>query len=155
MLQNIANLQYSPAVPVYMTNRVLRTNQLVRYLDLNRNGIFDPSGLQPVIGTNGLPLTITDTNGTHAISNNFIGDPQWIGLLERPGLPHSSSNRFSARIAYVVIPAGKTLDINYIHNYAKLLRTTMPNNAGDGFYRNMNVGTWEINLASLLVDPNT
>ena len=35
-------------------------------------------------------------------------------------MPHgSNNNRFIGRYAYLVLPIGKTLDLNHIHNYAK------------------------------------
>src|SRR5262249_32313284 len=70
--------------------------------------------------------------------------------LERPDRPHSATNRFLYRYAYVVLPVGNTIDMNYIHNQAK--------NRGprvEGYFRNQNVGTWEMSLASFLVDLNT
>ncbi len=87
----------------------------------------------------------------------WVGDPEWIGILERPEYPHSSSNQFVSRFAYIVIPASKTLDLNCIHNYAKanLPVTLLPNMTGlDRFSRNQGVGPWEINLAAFLVDLN-
>ena len=173
--QNLANLLYDPRPPVFMgTNAEFRF-----YLDLNRNGRFDTNGLQPVISPD--PANpYYDTNGNtmptivsgKTLSNFFVGDPEWIGLLEKPayppsllnqpggpspfplGYPHSATNKFISRYAYIVLPASKTLDINYIHNYAKLLNAkTMI--GGDGFLRNQGVGTWEINLAASLVDLNT
>src|SRR5262249_11220932 len=77
------------------------------------------------------------------------------GVLERPDLPHSSSNRFISRYAYLVIPASKTLDANYVHNYSKLLNRSMNAATGDGFMRNQGVGTWEVNFAGFLADLNT
>ena len=131
------------------------------YLDLNRNGRYDTNGLQPVIspdltrpfyGSNySLMASISPGN---TLSNFFVGDPEWIGGLESPDLPHSRSNQFLFRYAFLVVPAGKTLDLNYVHNYSKFLRPyTMT--LGDGFIRNQGVGTWEMNLASFLVDLNT
>ncbi len=166
-MQNIANLFYLPRVPVYVTNRLLGSNEFVYYLDLNRNGRFEPSG--NIVWTNNLGQPIS--NGTNGFVTNFVmGDPQWIGILERgnytPGLynlragraafpvgmPHSADNQFISRYAYVVIPAGAALDINYMHNYAKVNSINM---AADGFWRNQGVGTWEINLAAFLADLNT
>ena len=89
------------------------------------------------------------------LSNYFVGDPEWIGGLERMDLPHSSSNRFLYRYAYLVVPASKALDVNYVHNYARLLNGNMDPGSGDGFIRNQGVGTWEINLAAFLTDLNT
>src|SRR5262249_11654216 len=68
------------------------------------------------------------------------------------GMPHSADNLFISRYAYVVIPTSQALDINYMHNYAKLINITM---ASDGFWRNQGGGSWEINLAAFLADLNT
>jgi hypothetical protein len=167
-LQNLANLLYSPRPPVFVTNRAAPNSMDFRfYLDLNRNGQYDPSGDWPVISPN---LRFYDTNGLEVgstrlpppfndpppanvvvQSNFFVGDPEWIGILARPDLPHSATNYFVARYAYFAVPAGKTLDVNYIHNHAKPLA---PANS-DGFLRNQGVGSWEINLAAFLADLNT
>jgi len=159
--QNLANLYWNPRPPVYVTNRLYANSYEFRYyLDLNRNGRYDTNGLWPVIS--GDPANpYYDTNGNvmpsivpgRTLSNYFVGDPEWIGMLERPGFPHSSTNFFHSRFSYVVIPAGKTLDLNYSHNQAKLpngLRIT-----AEGFYRNQGLGSWELNLASFLRDLNT
>ena len=84
------------------------------------------------------------------MSNFFIGDPEWIGTLERPEYAHSADNKFINRYAYYVVPIGNMLDINAIHNQAKSLGV-----ANEGFLRNQGVGTWEINLAAFLADLNT
>src|SRR6266566_10070310 len=155
-LQNLANLLYDPRPPVFVvTNRLFpNSNEFRFYLDLNRNGRYDTNGLLPVIGPNGGFL---DTNGIpsdlgpNTASNFFVGDPEWIGGLEKAGSPHSATNRFLYRHAYIAIPAGKTLDINYIHNQAK-----EPSNPSlEGFLRNQGAGTYEGNLAAFLVDLNT
>ena len=164
--QNIANLFYLPRVPVYITNRLLGSNQFVDYLDLNRNGRFEPSGQVPQTNALGQPIL----TGTNTILTNYVmGDPQWIGILERgnhtPGLynlqlggpvfpvgmPHSADNLFISRYAYIVMPTSTTLDINYMHNYAKELANLMPL---DGYWRNQGVGSWEINFAAFLADLN-
>jgi hypothetical protein len=147
-LQNIANLFYNARVPVLMTNPIIHANEFRYYVDENRNGVFDATGI--IFETNSLGLRVT---------NVVVGDPQWIGLLERPGFPHSPSNYFTARIAWLVIPASKTLDINYIHNDASFSAfgrrgNTMPP-ALDGFRRDQGAGTYEINLAAFLNDLNT
>ncbi len=157
--RNLANLYFSPRAPVYV--KVDGTNDFRYYLDLNRNGRYDTNGYLPVMsGDAGFPFF--NTNGVriakpfagNTLSNFFVGDPEWIGQLERPGFPHSPSNRFVARYAYLAVPAGKTLDINAIHNNARQIApATM--NGGDGFLRNQGVGPWEINLAGFLADLNT
>lgn len=138
--QNIANLQYDPRPPVFLATNLtgLQTNDFRFYLDLNRNGWFEPTGAL--------------TNNDRVASLDFyVGDPQWIGVLERPDRPHSESNRFVGRYAFVVLPAGKSLDLNYIHNDAKRLF----NQALNGYHRNQGVGSWEINLAGFLAGLNT
>ena len=47
-----------------------------------------------------------------------MGDPQWIGVLERPDAPHGPNNKFLARYAFIAVPADGTLDLNAIHNQA-------------------------------------
>jgi hypothetical protein len=147
--QNIANLFYNPRPPVFIADRRSGLTDFRYYVDLNRNGRFDTNGMIPVIDSNGQPVTMTTTNGPLVVSNFFVGDPEWIGVLERPDRPHSSSNRFVSRFSYIVVPSGKTLDLNAIHNQVKMV-----NPVQDGFSRNMGVGTWELNLASFLVDLN-
>src|SRR6185503_5949012 len=55
----------------------------------------------------------------------------------------NKNNRFVARLAFLVQPVGKALDINTAHN------TNAPN-GGIGFIRNQGVGPWEMNLSALL-----
>ena len=107
------------------------------YLDLNRNGVYDPST------SNGMPVVVTDQFGLPETIP--AGDPEWIGVLQHPDQPHSRSNQFIARYAFLAQPAGNSLDINYIHNQAKQKPP-----ADDGFLRNQGVGSWEINLAGFL-----
>ena len=144
--QNIANLFYSPRPPVFV-----RTNEFPFYLDLNRNQRFDTNGLLPVIDYNGLAITVATTNGPLILSNSFVGDPEWIGVLERPDQPHSAKNKFVARYCYIVAPSGMALDVNASHNQAKLPGLK----AQDGFSRNMGVSPFEMNLGAFLVDLNT
>src|SRR6185437_7818743 len=118
-------------------------SQFRYYLDLNRNGRFDTNGAQQVIAANGQPTQTIDS---------FVGDPEWIGILARPDLPHSPTNRFIGRYAFVVVPAGKTLDINYIHNNSQQGRRPL---GKPRYFRNQGVGPWEINLAAFLRELNT
>ncbi len=149
-LANVGNLLYSPRAPVYVNGNFRF------YLDLNRNGAFDTNGslfYNYNSGTLSLVPTATSTN-----LGFWIGDPEWIGVLERPDLPHSSTNRFIGRFAYLVVPAGKTLDQNMIYNYAKGNWSGFPGSSSmslDGFSRNQGVGPWEMNLAAFLADLNT
>ncbi len=121
-------LLVDPRVPVFVnTNRLTQSGPLDYryYLDLNRNGTNDP-----------LPM----------------GDPDWIGQLDRIGQSHGSTNKMLTRFSYIVIPAGKALDINSIHN------TNAPLPFASGvprYYRNQGAGAWEINLAALLHETDT
>ncbi len=109
--------------------RVVNSSNTVGvYLDLNRNRDFDDPAAPEEVP---------------------FGDPVWIGVLEKPWLKHGDKNRFTARYAYMVLPVGKSLDLNTIHH------DTSPN-AGYGFMRNQGVGPWELNLGALLheLDPD-
>ena len=160
-LRNVANLYFYPRAPVYVnTNRLFPgSNDFRFYVNLNRNGRFDTNGWLPELNDFMQPVTYA-TNGVVVTNYNFyVGDPEWVGVLEKPEYPHSSSNLFVMRYAYIIIPASKTLDLNYIHNYAKGVYSgfspTMPSSQGDGFMRNQGVGTFEINLGAFLVDLNS
>lgn len=139
---SLMNLYFDPRVPVFAQSS---RNPLIQpefryYIDLNRNGTNDLNGLQ----------FIQDNRGA-IIGTNFLwGDPEWIGILENPAEPHSGRNRAVGRMAYVVVPAGRTLDINYIHNSVK-----NPNQGALAFSRNQGAGSFEINLAAYLADLNT
>lgn len=161
----VGNLQYNPRVPVFVPDPLKPTvpPEFRYYLDLNRNGRHDPSGYVPVINANYRYVNLDGSEGNVVQTNqppplptdvqyqHFIGDPEWIGILERPELPHSGDNRFIARYAYLVVPEGKTLDANFIHNQAATRTLDLAN---DGFMRNQGVGSWEINLAAFLADLN-
>jgi hypothetical protein len=150
--QNLANLLYAPRPPVFITNAD-GTVDFRFYLDLNRNGRYDTNGWQPVILPSGRYLAVDGTETTslsNAVFQFMIGDPEWVGVLERPELPHSPTNRFVARYAWIAVPSGKTLDLNAIHNQAKML-----NPRWDGYLRNMGVAPFELNLAAFLADLNT
>ncbi len=150
--QNLANLLYLPRPPVFVvTNQSTGEREFRYYLDLNRNGIFDGSG--------------DVTNMEYGLSGliakgliNAVGDPQWIGILERPDAQYGPNNKFLARYAFIALPIGNTLDLNAIHNQAlhgNLSSQVNPSPAGDTFFRNQGVGSWEINLAAFLADLNT
>jgi hypothetical protein len=142
----LANLYYDPRVPV-----VARTGRLDTradsfedrfYLDLNRNGRFETNGY----------IFQRDVAG-RAIGTNrvwHVGDPEWIGVLADPDRPHSGNNRFLYRIAYLVVPADQTVDLNHAHNQAR-----NPDATTSQFFRNQGVATWELNLAGLFRDLNT
>jgi len=171
--QNVANLWYAPRVPVFfplLTNiggKRIITNDFRFYRDENRNGRYDTNGTLAVISsdsanpyytTNAAGALITTHNINLALSNTFVGDPEWIGGLDHPEQVHSANNRFIYRYAYIVVPVGQTLDINHIHNYVRHPDSGSPGmhlNRGDGLVRNEGVGTWEDNLAGALVDLNT
>jgi hypothetical protein len=148
---NIANLKYDPRPPVFIPTNSLGSNEFRFYLDLNRNGRFETNGLLPVLDQTGRPVVGGQRSN---LVDVFVGDPEWIGVLERPDLPHSGSNRFIGRFAYLVLPAGKSLDLNFLHNQAKLTKST-GQQIGEGFIRNQGVGSWEINLAGFFRDLNT
>ncbi len=140
----LAHLWFDPRPPVFIQNG--GSNEFRFYLDLNRNGRFETNGYQAIYDANGNPIRI---NGV--IQTNFlVGDPEWIGVLERPGQPHSRSNQFIGRYAFIVLPAGKSLDLNYMHNQVKQLSVL-----GDGYRRNQGFGSWELNLAAFLRDLNS
>ena len=151
--QNLANLLYNPRPPVFVTNwSVANSNEFRFYLDLNRNGLYDTNGLQPVIGMN--REMFKDPVSGLVLSNFYVGDPEWIGGLRRPENTHSADNPFIYRYAYIAVPAGQTLDLNYIHNQARNTKGKL-NLAGSDFLRNQGVSTFEINLAAFLHDLNT
>jgi Tfp pilus assembly protein PilX len=157
--QNIANLYYDPRPPVFVvTNPAFPARSDFRFwVDINRNGRFETNGFLPVIAENGR------TNGNFEY---FNGEPEWIGVLRDPLHRHSGTNTFGGRYAYMVLPIGKTLDFNYIHNWAKgnyvdtLTTRNFTNTSGDGldgsripddgFARDQGVASYELNLAALL-----
>ncbi|MCI0536297.1 MAG: hypothetical protein L0Z50_13840, partial [Verrucomicrobiales bacterium] len=145
-LQAIANLQYDARPPVFIrTNFTMAANNpnawdFRFFLDLNRNGLFEDTGAG----------SFSERGRTNAIA--LVGDPQWIGILEHPDRPHSETNRFIGRYAFQVLPTGKSLSLNSVHNYAKRIRADM---SAEGFSRNQGVGSWELNLAAFLADLNT
>jgi hypothetical protein len=146
--QNLANLFYSPRPPVFVvTNQQTGASEFRFYLDLNRNGQFDANGLVPNVEWDSVSGSVV-TNGT----TTEVGDPEWIGVLERPDTSHGPNNKFLSRYAFIALPVGNSLDLNYIHNQAM---TRALNNANDGYFRNQGAGSWEINLAAFLADLNT
>ena len=156
-VQNVANLWFLPRAPVFAYDRTTGTNEFRFYLDLNRNRQFDANGLVPVIGPFGgflHPNGTENNNPVNVVTNFEVGDPEWIGVLERPDAPHGPNNKFLSRYAFIALPAGNTLDLNYIHNQAINTRLG-PSATSDGYFRNQGVGSWEINLAAFLADLNT
>jgi len=152
----LGNLYYDPRPPVFVqTNRNPRLPWDFRfYLDLNRNGQFETNGLIVEQDRQGRPIG-RDTRF-------YWGDPEWIGVLEHPDVPHSGTNRFIGRFAYVVVPTSHTLDLNFVGNNAKrinqdqgLPRNNVAVDLPSGFLRNQGVGTWELNLAGFFGALNT
>jgi hypothetical protein len=143
--RNVANLYFLPRAPVLISSN----EPLGRfYLDLNQNRRFDPNGVVPNMQFVGGSLV---TNGFV----NEVGDPEWVGVLEHPDAPHGPNNHFISRYAFIALPVGNSLDINYIHNEAKAEQVNPVAGGSDSFMRNQGVGSWEINLAAFLADLNT
>ena len=142
--QNVANLLYLPRAPVFVPNPTNSTlpADFRFYLDLNRNGLFE---------TNGLVSEVNNSGNLTGTTISEVGDPEWVGVLERPDVPHGPNNKFVSRYAFVAVPADGSLDLNAIHNQALNVNLS-PN---DGYFRNQGVGSWEINLAAFLSDLNT
>jgi len=140
----------SPPVNIW-TNKLFNVPSAVEYrfyIDLNRNGRFEPTGYVP--STNELNAPILDAGG-NLLFEWRVGDPQWIGILRDPTRPHSPSNHFIARYAFIILPAGRTLDVNWIHNQAITNRSA----GQDGYFRNQGVGPYELNLPAFLADLDT
>ncbi len=142
----ITNLQYDARVPVFVQTNFANSSAPLDFrffLDLNRNGLFESNGFFRTFDQFEQPI------GTNLYFHS--GDPEWIGILAQPGLPHSASNRFVGRYSFLVVPAGRTIDINSVHNNAKNLDMATQ----EGYGRNQGYGTYEINLAAFLADLNT
>lgn len=136
----------NPTPPVFIqTNRSFTVLDDRFYLDLNRNNRFEPTGY---VDDNG-NVTFDPANNP-----NFLwrpGDPQWVGILRDPKQPHGEFNPFIARYAYILLPVGRTLDVNWIHNDS---RTNTLGAGFTGYFRNQGVGGYELNLAAFLHDLN-
>jgi hypothetical protein len=167
-VQNIANQFYDPRPPVFVvTNPAYPNNYDFRfYVDINRNERFETNGYQNTFPVEP-PAGQRPEVGSPAVLN---GEPEFIGVLRNPLQHHSSTNLFIGRYAYMVLPIGKELDLNYIHNFLKatygnvgggnvLKNTSTPGLSGslgvsgaenDGFARDQGIGSWELNLAGLL-----
>ncbi len=141
-LQMLNNLLVLPRPPVVISTNSAFPPDFRFYLDLNRNGLFDPSE----------PTVIEDQ--FKQFPTNLAGDPEWIGILEHSDQPHSRSNLFVARYCFFAQPIGNSLDINFIHNQTKQPPFNPNNPPPDGFLRNQGVGSWEINLAGFLYGLN-
>jgi hypothetical protein len=157
-LINLGNLLYDPRPPVFVRPSARGSLPQFRYyLDLNRNQRYDTNGFLPVMSPRNWFFDLNGREISRAASvrtNLLVGDPEWIGVLQQPGERHSGTNRFIGRLAYLVLPMGKSLDLNFIHNNARMGRR----DAGlgsIGFYRGQGVGSWELNLAGFLRDLNS
>ncbi|TAK92775.1 MAG: hypothetical protein EPO07_19095, partial [Verrucomicrobia bacterium] len=153
MQDNLAHLMFDPRPPVFIVNPVTGVEEFRYYRDENRNGRYDTNGNWPVFTDSNFdgredPLPATP------LTNNFVGDPEWIGVLERPELPHSGSNNFVARFAFNAVPIGNTLDLNYMFNQG-LAPANSTKVSANYYLRNQGVGTYELNLAAFLYDLNT
>ena len=162
---NIGNLQFDPRPPVYIqrNNNSKYPLDFRFFLNFNRNieeyrrngqvhrvPRFDRSGLLYERGNN-RALLKAPNNKQARLKTHMVGDPQWIGVLEYPNQPHSPTNRFIGRFAYLILPEGKSLDLNAIHNQIRKPPSAID---GDYFVRNQGVGPWEMNLAAFLSDLN-
>jgi hypothetical protein len=145
--QNIANLYFDPRPPVFVQiNSSLTQPQYdFRYwVDIDRNGRFE---------SNGWINTLDSTGTLTGFSNFYHGEPEWIGMLKYPEYVHSPTNPFIGRYAFMVLPIGKTLDLNYIHNSSKALAGGGTNGMYPNTYsRDEGVASWELNLAATLND---
>lgn len=150
--------RYDAAPPVFVqtNNGPIIPGQRVLddrfFVDLNRNGIFEESGYVPNTTDNpaGPGRFQFEVQAGNIVTNWRIGDPQWIGLLQNPRQAHGPNNRYIARYAFMVLPAGRSLDVNWIHNEA----LENPVAGVERYYRNQGVGPWELNLAAFLADLN-
>jgi hypothetical protein len=161
-LRMLANMQYDPRVPVVLQTNANGKKDFRYTLDFDRNGLVETNGIVPVLDTTGKQMTAPNpvTGKAGPLFADLVGDPEWVGVLEKPDLPHSETNRFIGRMAYLVLPAGKTLDLNFIHNQVRQsspdrLDLNLSAPTGNGFSRNEGVGPWEINLAAFFRELNT
>jgi hypothetical protein len=150
--QNIGNLFYDPRPPVFvMTNGNLAqpSNDFRFWVDINRNGRFETNGYQPLLDGNGNKVPLT---GPPFVTNFNNGEPEWIGVLKYPEYVHSPTNPFIGRYAFMALPIGKTLDLNFIHNYSRYTVGAggTPTMSSDAFGRDEGVGSWELNMAAFL-----
>jgi hypothetical protein len=154
----LTNLHYDARAPVFVPPRFRGSPIQFRYfLDLNRNARYDTNGLLPLMSGRNWFYDLSGRETARAVnvmSNLLVGDPEWIGVLQHPNERHSGTNRFIGRYAYLVLPLGKSLDINFMHNNARLgMRDAGMKSIG--FWRNEGVGSWELNLAAFLRDFHT
>ena len=131
LAQFASSLTNKPRVPIFLDRKGDGYQETFPFfLDLNTATNVNGSRYHP---------TVTNAAG------RFMGDPHWIGLLKSSGSPHSGSNRFIARYAYLTVPASKSLNIRYHHN----ARKRAPGNANFDLYaRGQGNHPGEINLAA-------
>ena len=145
----LTNLLEDPRPPVFVdTNKNGTTGPLEfrYYYDLNRNGRPETNGSIRVVDNLEDPV-FDDVTG-EPVFMDAVGDPEWVGSLWNPAIPHAQTNKFDGRWAFAIIPVGRGLDLNAIHNEAKRLGLR-------GFYRNQGIAPFEINMAAFLTDLNT
>ena len=146
-LRMLANLQHDPRPPVFVQTNANGAMDFRFWLDFNRNRRFE---------TNGFIIARDNAGRAAGEVAKIVGDPEWIGVLEHPHLPHSETNRFIGRYAFLVLPTGRTLDINTIHNHARAAASdNLALNGNFGYTRGQGVGPWEMNLAAFFRDLNT
>ena len=87
-LQMLSNQVILPRPPVFISTNKLATRPLdFRYwLDLNRNAVYD---------TNGVVYEV-DANG-NLVTNIYVGDPEWVGILSHPEQRHGPNNSIYVR----------------------------------------------------------
>lgn len=125
------------------------------YVDLNRNSMFEDTGHVPDTTDNsaGPGRFQYAVQAGNIVTNWRVGDPQWVGVLRNPRQSHGPNNPYIARQAFMVLPAGRSLDVNWVHNDARNFNNPA---LGESWYsRNEGVGGYEINLAAFLADVNT
>lgn len=151
-----------PSPPVFVNTNPPGLNGPLddrHFVDLNRNRYYDETGLVPITsdvrdpGTGRFARAYPEALGWDA-TNFVVGDPQWIGILSSPRRWHTNNNQYISRYAWMVLPAGRSLDLNAIHNQA-IEQLDMRVGGFNGFYRNQGAGAWELNLAGFLTDLNT
>ena len=71
--------QFDPRPPVFYGTNDYGTNDFRFYWDFNRNGRYEPNGTLPEIDYRGQPAGRT---------NFYVGDPEFIGVLDKLDLPH-------------------------------------------------------------------
>jgi hypothetical protein len=91
-IQNIANLFYASRPPVYMTtgSGQARTTEFRYYLDLNRNGVFEPTGL---VGETNQGRAVVGP-GNLVLSNWYVGTLN--GSAVRSGLTSHTRRAISS-----------------------------------------------------------